>query len=254
MPENVDEKLRIITRLDDTLKSVGINAFEDFDLRKPTMSDLPSDIKTNYIGEQGKLRVELIPAINIYDREAYDTLVSEIFLITGRYPVGMPPIMNEITALVKQDILMISLFCFSIAFAIAWAMFRKFKLAVLAMVPLALTLYVTVGLQGALHVEINAFSIAAFPLIIGIGVDSSIHLIHRLKEDSSLSLAEKTMHTGKAIVVTSLTTVVGFGSLAMINHPGMANLGLSVAIGIFISMLCTLLIVPLGFDLTRKQY
>ena len=60
------------------------------------------------------------------------------------------------------------------------------------------------------------------------------------------------MHTGKAILLTGITTIIGFGSLAAINHPGMANLGLAVVAGIAISMIYTILIIPTGYELIKK--
>ncbi|MEX1376141.1 MAG: MMPL family transporter, partial [Eubacteriales bacterium] len=101
--------------------------------------------------------------------------------------------------------------------------------------------------------EINVFSIAAFPLIIGIGIDSSIHLIHRLNEKSEQTIPSKVMHTGKAIILTGLTTIIGFGSLGAINHPGMANLGFAVVVGIAISMIYTLVIIPAGYSLIKRK-
>ncbi len=253
MPDTMEEKLEILLRLDTLLQSKGLNALDDFDLRPMTLADLPLDIQANYIGLDGKLRVDIMPAISLYEPAQYRALLSAILSLTGRQPVGMATLMNEITDMVRSDIVMISLVCFAIAFLISWLMFRRLKLAVLTTLPLLVTLYSTLGLLNALHISINVFSIAAFPLIIGIGVDSGIHLLHRLREEDGQNIASKTMHTGKAIITTTLTTVIGFGSLGLINHPGMASLGLTVTIGIGLSMLYTLTLIPAGFAALQKK-
>jgi predicted RND superfamily exporter protein len=91
------------------------------------------------------------------------------------------------------------------------------------------------------------------PLIIGIGIDSSIHLLHRLRGEKSKSVREAVTHTGKAILLTTLTTLLGFGSLAFINHPGMANLGVTVALGMTISLITTLVFIPAAYVLTMSK-
>ena len=253
MPEDMDKKLEIITALDAMLQQMGMDVFGEFTLREMTTEDLPQSIKSNYLGKDGRIRAEIVPAVNMYDRAEYDPLVDAIYEASGRYPVGMPTIFNEITQLVTEDIINISIFCFAIVLIVAVALFRKIKLAVLTVTPLLMTLYTTLGLLPMLNVEINIFSVAAFPLIIGIGIDSSIHLIHRLKEQGEDSTAQRAMHTGKAIILTGLTTIIGFGSLGAINHPGMANLGFAVAIGIAVSMIYTLVIIPAGYELLSRK-
>jgi len=253
MPEEQERKLATMKKLNAILEQMGINDLGDFTLDIMTVNDLPEAIKQNYMGNEGRLRAEIVPAIDMYNRQEYETLAQAIYKETGSYPVGMPAIFNEITQTVTEDILKISIACFAIVFITALGIFRKIKLAALTVTPLVMTLYTALGLLPLLNIEINIFSIAAFPLIIGIGIDSSIHLIHRLKEESPLSIAEKTMHTGKAILLTGITTIIGFGSLAAINHPGMANLGLSVAVGIAVSMAYTLIIIPALYGMMKGK-
>lgn len=252
MPKEQEEKLEILKRLDLMLKQNGINAFDEFNLKVMTIDDLPQSIKDNYLGNEGELRAEIIPNINIYERDDYDELMDGIYDEMGRYAVGMPTRFIEVLLLVKEDIFKISLMCLVAVFAVAIIVFKKLKLALITMTPLILTLYTTLGVLPLLNIQINVFSIAAFPLIIGIGIDSSIHLIHRLNEESELSVGKKVTNTARAILLTGITTIIGFGSLGLINHPGMANLGLNVVVGIGISMVYTLVVVPVGFAVIKK--
>lgn len=253
MPKDIAYKLEIITKLDQMFKSFGKTVFSDFDLSLMTLQEIPKSIRDNFIGKEGKIRGEIVPNINIYDEASYEELRLAVMAITGRHPVGLPTIMNEVTVLVKEDMTMISGICMLIVFLIGLIAFRSFKLAIVTIMPLLLTLYFTLGLLQLLSVEINIFSVAAFPLIIGIGIDGSIHLIHRLRERSTMSIIEKVSATGKPIMLTGLTTMIGFGSLININHPGMSNLGITVAIGIGISMLMTLLVVPICINMMKKE-
>ncbi len=247
LPEDNDEKLRIILRLSEVLTLNGLDTLDKFDLSLMTYEDLPMSIQDNFVGKEGKLRGEIVPSVNIYDKTIYDQLLKDVIGITQRHPVGLPTIMNEVTVLVKDDMILISGLCIVVVLFIAWFAFKKLNLALLTVLPLILTLYMTLGVLPVIGVEINIFSIAAFPLIIGIGIDSAIHLLHRLKEPSQLSIATKVRETGKPIILTGLTTMIGFGSLANINHPGMSNLGITVAIGIALSMVMTLIIIPIGY-------
>ena len=83
------------------------------------------------------------------------------------------------------------------------------------------------------------------PLFIGIAVDNGIHLVHRLLEEPASASAPLAHSTGQAIVLTSLTTMVGFGSLLIARHHGIFSLGLLSTLAVGASLLATLVGLPL---------
>jgi predicted RND superfamily exporter protein len=80
------------------------------------------------------------------------------------------------------------------------------------------------------------------PLVIGIGVTSSIHMLNRFAEEQNPGILAKS--TGKAVMVAGLTTVVGFGSLMLAKHQGIASLGYVMALGTSMCMLAALTSLP----------
>ncbi|SDY04070.1 Predicted exporter protein, RND superfamily [Evansella caseinilytica] len=244
LPENQDYKLEVIEQLNDFLAESGAPDTELWNIEKMHLDDLPENIKANYVGKENRLMVEVVPSVNIYDQDNYNSLESAIITTSGNAPVSMAAIMNEVIGMVKDDIVLISGLCIAVAAAFLFLVFRSVKEMLLCITPVALTLYITLGVLPLLHIEINVLSIAAFPLIIGIGIDSSIHLLHRLKSDNEKSVRYVLMTTGRAVVLTALTTCIGFGSLIFINHPGMANLGAVVTVGLLICLAMTLTLLP----------
>jgi predicted RND superfamily exporter protein len=77
----------------------------------------------------------------------------------------------------------------------------------------------------------------------GIGVDSGIHLVHRARELSSGEAVLGTT-TARAVFYSALTTTVSFGSLGFSSHVGMAGLGILLAIGMVLTVLCNLVVLP----------
>lgn len=231
IPLNQDEKIQLIKKL------YGIA------LEPIVIDDLPLEIKDKYFNKNMFL-VELLPKGNIYDPETYESIKALVYKISGNYPLGMAPLMNEIIAIVQNDIIRISLVCLSFVFLMLLIMFKKIGLSIFTMIPVVGSIYLTIGLLPLFDRDINIFSVAAFPLIIGIGIDSGIHLMHRLKENKE-DIGALTQ-TSQAIFLTSTTTVVGFGSLSMINHPGMSNLGFTVSLGMLICFVLTILVIPIG--------
>lgn len=216
-----------------------------------TYRELPDSIRSSYVSDKGGFRVEIIPSINIYNIEKAQALVSDIKERTGHYPVGIPILMNDISMLVQRDIGRIIVLCFIIIALVSMLAFKSIKLGILTISPLIATFVFTFGLIPLLNIEINLFSIAGFPLILGIGIDGSIHLMQRLLEIDDTPLINRVTETGRAIILTALTTMIGFGSLATINHPGMRNFGLIVVVGIGLNLIFTMIIIPIGM---RKRH
>jgi predicted RND superfamily exporter protein len=82
----------------------------------------------------------------------------------------------------------------------------------------------------------------AIPLIVGIGIDDGVHIYHRIHKERHIPTALS--HCGKAVILTSLTTEIGFGSLMMSIHPGLFSLGLTTCIGIFSCLVVSLFLMP----------
>ncbi|TCT14886.1 putative RND superfamily exporter protein [Natranaerovirga pectinivora] len=247
LPKDQGYKLEVIRNLENFLLSMGYENLEGFNIEKMKIIDLPDNLQGNYVGLEGRLLVEVIPSVNIYEEEHYKNLEEVILKVSGNTPVSMAAIMNEVVAMVKEDIVRISIICIVIVAVFLLIVFKSFKDMVIAIAPVILTLYFTIGVLPLLDKDINVLSIAAFPLLIGIGIDSSIHLLHRLKSEDERNIGYVLMTTGKAIVLTALTTLIGFGGLTFINHPGMANLGFTVALGLLICIIITLTLIPALF-------
>jgi len=236
IPENQERKLNILSQLSALDPSTIFS--------EVTYHELDKKLVENYIGKDNAFLIEIVPEKDIYDPQNYKELKDFIYASTAMYPVGMPVIMNEIITLVKEDIILISMLCLIITLLLLLIIYRSFVDSIITLMPLLCALYTTLGTMNALRIDINIFSIAAFPLIIGIGIDGSIHLMHRLKENPTQVMCDSFSQTGQAIFITSMTTIIGFFSLANINHPGMANLGLAVSIGIGSCLFFTLFLLP----------
>ena len=83
----------------------------------------------------------------------------------------------------------------------------------------------------------NARTIAIF--IFGLTVDYSIFLQHAMSNESHGSDV-----TATAVVVSSLTTILGFGALLFARHPSLSSIGITTVVGIVCGLMASLLIVP----------
>ena len=99
------------------------------------------------------------------------------------------------------------------------------------------------GIMNILGLKLNMMNIMVLPLIIGIGIDDGIHIMHRYIIEKDLDIVFKS--TGKAILLTSLTTMLAFGSLWFSTYRGLGSLGISLFIGAATCFLATLFIIPL---------
>ena len=97
-----------------------------------------------------------------------------------------------------------------------------------AALPSLLGAVVTVGVLAALRIDFNPANLIVLPLILGIGVDDGVHILHGLRSSHG-RLPPATIH---ALTMTSLTSVIGFGSLAMAAHQGLASLGVTLVVGV----------------------
>jgi predicted RND superfamily exporter protein len=101
--------------------------------------------------------------------------------------------------------------------------------------------------------QLNLANLIILPLFLGMAVDDGIHLVHRMLEAPEDAISPLARSTGKAIVLTSLTTMVGFGSLMVARHRGIFSLGILVTLAVGLSLIATLVVLPLVLHLLRPD-
>ncbi len=117
-----------------------------------------------------------------------------------------------------------------------------FAQALLVLFPLGAALVWSVALMSVAGMKVTMFTLIIFPCVIGIGVDDFVHVVHR--HGHAKSLAALYRESGPAVVLTSLTTAIGFGTTLLAYHPGIANVGPAALIAITCTTLSALLFLP----------
>ena len=111
-----------------------------------------------------------------------------------------------------------------------------------------------VGLMAASGMKLSMMNFMAMPLIIGIGVDYGVHILHRYRIEGNGSVPLVMKFTGRAILLTSLTTMIGFGSMATGTHVGMAVFGLTLFFGVGACFISSSFILPAVITLCEKIF
>jgi hypothetical protein len=116
--------------------------------------------------------------------------------------------------------------------------------SLLALAPLALAGLWTLGALGALGLPFNFVNVVALPLLLGIGIDSGIHLVQRARDPRPMETGLAATTTGRAVFFSAATTLTSFGSLAMASHRGVASMGLLLIIGMSFTLVANLVVLP----------
>src|SRR5204862_7259128 len=99
-------------------------------------------------------------------------------------------------------------------------------------------------------IPLNPANIMTLPLVIGIGVTNGIHILNRYAEEQTPNILARS--TGKAVLVSGLTAIAGFGSLILAKHQGIKSLGYVMSTGIATCMLAGLTFLPALLNLSLR--
>ncbi|MBN9119957.1 MAG: MMPL family transporter [Planctomycetes bacterium] len=130
--------------------------------------------------------------------------------------------------------------------------FRSATGLLLALFPLAAGVVFTLGLMALCGVPLNPANMIALPLIVGVGVDNGVHVLHDHRARDRRRAYRLGAATGRGVLVAGLTTVLGFGTMLIARHAGMAGLGLALTIGVSCCMAAALLLLPAALHLRDR--
>jgi hypothetical protein len=123
-------------------------------------------------------------------------------------------------------------------------LFRSLRIGLLVLLPVGYGILVTVGVLTLAGHRFGGMGFAAFPLIVGLGIDNGIHLVRRHLEMPETDVRQLLAASGAALIQTNLTTIVGFGALLSATIPPLAELGLIASVGIGFTLIASVFLVP----------
>ncbi len=205
------------------------------------VQDLPRGLHNRFIGVTGKYLLMVYPKKDVWDRQNQKEFIDQIERL---YPevTGTPVQLYHYTELLKQSYVEAGKYSLAAIALLVLLHFRSLTSVVLALIPVAIGSLWLGGLMGFFHVPLNPANIMTLPLLIGIGVTNGIHILNRFAEEQTASILARS--TGKAVLVSGLTTIAGFGSLALGQHRGLQSLGYVMAVGLGTCMIAGLTFLP----------
>ncbi len=207
------------------------------------LDDLPSDIRSHWISATGLYRVLITPEKDQNRPENLKEFVTQVQAIDNT--VSGLPIINQAggDAIVKAFINAFS-GAFIAIVVLLLLMYRSVRKTLLVIMPLLLAALLTGATNVLLDNPFNFANIIALPLLLGMGIDSSILIMHRHHSSSGEDENLLQSSTTRGIIFSSVTTLCSFSSLAFTAHQGMASMGLVLAIGLTFTVMCSLIVLP----------
>lgn len=226
-------------------------ALQTQDDRAPlSVADLPAALHDRFIGVTGKYLLMVYPRNDIWQREVQKVFIEQVGKI---YPdvTGTPVQLYHYTALLKHSYEQAAWYSLGAIALLVLFHFRSLAGVLLALVPVAIGSLWLGGLMGWLGVPLNPANIMTLPLVIGIGVTNGIHVLNRFAEEQTPSILARS--TGKAVLVSGLTSMAGFGSLMLARHQGIYSLGCVMTTGLATCMIAGLTFLPALLNLLMRQ-
>ncbi len=211
--------------------------------RPIAVEDLPADVRHLWQTNDGRLRLEVVGHGDMRDDEQRRAFVSSVRTAHPR-ATGMAVVEIEAGHAVLGAFRFALLSAFAVIAIMVFPLLRRGRDALAVLLQLALVALLTAATATALGVAFNFANVIALPLLLGVTVDSAIHMAHRLRaaapEDGNLLATS----TGRAVVLSILTTTASFGSLAFSAHPGTASMGLLLTLGMGVALISTVSVLP----------
>lgn len=221
-----------VTRLRSALDAQPV----DFD-------DLPAAVRQQMIGTDGRHRVEVFPRYDVNDPVELGHFVDEVRKVA-------PGVAGHALYLVEFGRSMVrslqqALFGATLAIGVLlFALWRRADDTFVVLIILALAAVSTTAAAVLAGVPFNFADVIALPLLLGLGVDSSIHLVHRFRGEEGGHGELLRTSTARAVTYSGFTTLASFGTLAFAPHRGMATIGQLLSIGVLMMLACNLVVLP----------
>jgi hopanoid biosynthesis associated RND transporter like protein HpnN len=217
-----------------------------------TETDIPRELGERYIGSNGEFLVRAFARDSLWD---YEALARFTTAVTTVDPEATGKAFRTLEGLrqMKSGFEWAAAYALVAIVVVLFLDFQRFGDLLLALLPLGVGVTLTLGLMAAMNVSLNPANMIALPLIVGVGVDNGVHVLHDYRTRRLETRYRLGFSTGRGVLVAALTTIIGFVALMTARHQGMASLGLALTIGVTSCMVAALVLLPAVLQLKTVQ-
>ena len=208
-----------------------------------TLADLPPELRERYVGASGEFLVRAFARDSLWDYDALNTFTTAAATVDGE-ATGKAFRTLEGLRQMKRGFEWAGAYALAAIVLVLFLDFRRLRELLFGLFPLAVGVVLTLGVMGLCGVSLNPANMIALPLIVGVGVDNGVHVLHDYRSRKRGVPYRLGGATGRGVMVAALTTVLGFGALMTARHAGMASLGLTLALGVTFCMVAALVWLP----------
>jgi hopanoid biosynthesis associated RND transporter like protein HpnN len=207
----------------------------------PTFDDLPDELRLRYINKDGYFRQTIQPNRDIWQRENLEPFLRDVKSVDPAI-MGHPVVQKEILSAFARTLDRTPWYTLAGVLLVLAIYLRSPRAIFLSLLPTAAGVLIMFGAMGYLGMSFNVVNFVGLPISVGLGAVYGVHALHRMREMDDERLLSSS--TGPALLLSGLTTVVGFGSLMIAHHRGINSLGLVTSIGVVVNLIGSLVFLP----------
>ncbi|MBT5551236.1 MAG: MMPL family transporter [Nitrospina sp.] len=216
------------------------------------LEEIPQDLRKRYISRKDKYVIHIFPSVDIWDQDERQKYLSDLRSVDPDV-TGTAVNMFESTRLMTEGYVKGGLYAMTAIIIYLFFMFRNVRTVFFVLLPVIAGSVWTVGVMDVIGLKLNMANLVILPLILGIGVVNGIHITHRYREEEDKNASVLGKSTGQAVLLSSLTTMMGFGSMMVADHYGVFSLGLVLSLGVFNCLLASVTFLPALLKLSTAK-
>jgi len=219
-------------------------------------SSLPEPLLTRYLAIDAETgaetwRVDILPAEDPRQIEALEKFVDDVAIAFPDIGGGAMQMLKA-GEVISGAMLQATMTAFVLIAIFLWILLRRLTEVIMILFPLGLAATLTISTGIIFDIPFNYANVIVLPLLLGIGVDSGIHLVMRQRQVTAGEDLYGTS-TPRAVFFSAITTVASFGSLMLSPHRGTASMGQLLSISIMFTLICTLVVLPTLLDMAARK-
>jgi predicted RND superfamily exporter protein len=205
------------------------------------INDLPADLKTQFVGRDGSYLLRVFPSQNPWELKSQAAFVADLRRVDPD-AIGDPVEGHEVITAMRRGYQQVAIYALVGVSILMLLNFRDLRYFLLAKVPLLVGAVWTAGLMQVFSLKFNLANLIIVPLIVAPGVENGLLIVNRYREEGESAVLPRSI--GKGVTLSSLTTMIGFGSLMIAHHRGASSIGLLVTLGVGSVLVVSLTLLP----------